>query len=287
MAERRKLSEGGTGIYDLVVVRNTGRQMITLRHKEMGDVDLLPGKQRTIPVGIALVNLGNPGARDNGRKNDRTMEIHRVQRKWGYNRGFYTETAWFEKGKDTTTGEEVGPFCPTVECYSLDGERMYFIHDDPKGVKNTRDLSRLEEAASDDRYVHQSIEQLQEQMTRLQDLIASKAEGEDGKDASDFLAPSIDIPEAALEALGITKEQMAQALALAAGVTDDETVDKTDDSAVDDTPPPSPPPDAVVGGQSQAERNEQRDQIPSAPATEPPLTKDKPATPRVGGGKSK
>ena len=275
--QRRKLSDSGTGVYDLVVVRNTGKKPLTLRHKNMGDVELQPGKQRTIPVGIALVNLGNPGARDNGRRNDRTREIQRVQRKWGFNRGFFSESAWFEKGKDNLTGEDVGPFCPTIEAYSLDGERMFFVHDDPLGVKNTRDLSRLEDAASDDRFVRMEMDELKQQLTRLQDLVQSKEEGD--SDGADFVAP-VDIPQAALDALGITQEQMSQALAVAAGVSDEPetSVDTTADSstvAVEDE------------SQSQAERNEQREQLPQPPDDEKPLAKDKPATPRIGGSGSK
>lgn len=294
MAKRHKLSDRGTGIYDLVVVRNVGKKTVTLRHKAMGDVDVEPGKQRTIPVGIALVNLGNPATTDSGRRRDRTMEFEQVQRKWGFNRGFFSEDAWMGVGRDTITGEPVGPYCPTIECYDLAGERMFFVHDDPDGRRNIRDLSALSEAASDDRFVGAKIEDLQAQIVQLQDLMQAKAEaGQDPGASTSVVAESAtrDIPLAALEQLGITPEQLAEALAHVAAHPDPDTTIITGEG---DTTVLVGTGDGIgsdahdqTTAQIQAERNELRDQIPPPPPAEPPLKKDAAASPRIGGGKSK
>lgn len=249
MARRRKMSEGMSRAYDLLVIRNVGDKPITLRHRNIGDVDIEPGQQRTLPAAFALVNLGDPTKRDTQRMKERTGEVKRVRRKWGFNRGFVTNAAWFGVGHSVRDNSPAGPFCPPIEVYSLEGERLWFIHDDPDGTKTDQsDAIGVVEAAGDSRFVNSRIETLERELERMKGLLAMRQEFDASKSAA---------LEAPPEELGLDEPDIA-----------------------DNRNKPTPKvPDAPVK-QSQADRNKTADEMPRP--SKRAVGKDRPRSTRPG-----
>lgn len=223
----------------LVKLRNVGDKPYTLRHAqhEPDGFTLQPGgKDRICHLGVALLYLGNPAAVNKGpaqTDRHRDAELKRIQRKWGYYRGLMSDEAWLGVGVDKVTGQEVGPFVPTIECFDLDDQRMWMVHDDPTGKRrSTLTDARIEDSLSG-RAVEAEISELKDQVRRLTDILAAQTAAAAGDEPVD---------PASVEA------QLASAME----------------------------PD-----QSQAERNEQRDDIPPPPKSGK-VTKDKPRTPKAG-----
>jgi hypothetical protein len=256
---RRKMSENGP--HSLVVVVNTGDHAVTLRHTRLGDLTLAPGKKRTVPIEVALVNLGNPEANDRGKVRERSDEFKRIQRKWGFNKGFYSEDAWFGVGVETALGTPVGPYCPPIEVYDPDtNERLYFIHDDPHGVQSGHATAGRIQLGSDESMLTQQVAALQRQITLLGDQLAAQQ-------------ASSTAPRAFFEGQSDQTDPDDKTAALAATPELDEAFAKAAATAA-----------TAAKGQTQAERNEARDEIPMPAEDEPPVGKDKPSTGRIGRG---
>lgn len=225
----------------LVKLRNTGDKPYRLKHAvhEPAGFTLAPGgKERICHLGVALLYLGNPAAVNKGpAKGDRhrDAELKRIQTKWGYYRGLVSNDAWLGVGLNKMTDKEVGPYVPQIECFDLDDERMWMVHDDPDGTRRSQVVdTRIEDALSG-RAVEAEIAGLKDQVRRLTDILTAQT--------ADAAAGDAPVDPASVEA------QLATAI-------------EPDD-------------------QSQAERNEQRDEIPPAPTTGK-VGKDKPRTPKAG-----
>lgn len=95
----------------------------TFRNDTFGDVTLHPGERKAVPLGVALVSLGNPGALNVGKNRHRDDERAHVQQYNGYREGT-TEGTWAD-------------YCPPIEVYSMENERIWMVHDDPYGEKAT------------------------------------------------------------------------------------------------------------------------------------------------------
>lgn len=241
--------------FRLYRVRNTGPSPVTLKHKILGNVALKPGQERTVPIQILLVNLGDPSTQDNGRDQARTDELNRVRRKWGFNRGMDPNSAWTERAEvPTNPGIFVGPYCPTVEVHDEDGNRIYFIHDDPTGEHaSTASLTAGEYETSDTQFLARRLEELEAEQRRLVDQINAQ-----NKLTNPSTSTRVD------DAGEVT--------------TTDDLVAKIEASLEAE----------AEQVQSQAERNAIRDDIPPPPpADSDTLTTDSPRTSRIGGKRGK
>lgn len=121
---------------DLLTVRNThASKPLVLRHDISGPTVIQPGKDRIVPLNVAVVNFGNPGAVNDGRNQNRDAEVKHVYTWWGFYPGMMSDDAWLGVGIEAGTSppKQIGPLCPPAECYDLDGNRVWMIHDDPAG----------------------------------------------------------------------------------------------------------------------------------------------------------
>lgn len=121
---------------DLLKVRNTHpSKPLVLKHDVAGNVVIQPGKERIVPLNVAVVNFGNPGAVNDGRNQIRDAEVKHVYTTWGFYPGMMSDSAWIGVGIEAGTNppKQIGPLCPSAECYDLDDNRVWMIHDDPNG----------------------------------------------------------------------------------------------------------------------------------------------------------
>lgn len=129
---------------DIVKVKNVGDKPVTLRHDRYGDMTLDPGKSRIIPLAIALVNFGNPGAIDIDAKNKlREAERRHVWGWWGYFPGLMTPAEW-------------EALRPTIEVYDVEDNRVYMVHDDPYGEHASSEIQGAVIAATDPDALYQA-----------------------------------------------------------------------------------------------------------------------------------
>lgn len=120
---------------DLVTVRNTGTKPLVLKHDLLGDTTIQPGKDRIVPVKLATSSFGNPAAVNDPRNRLRDVEVSSIYTRWGFYPGMMSDSAWSGVGTEAGTDppKQIGPLCPQAECYDLDGNRVWMIHDDPTG----------------------------------------------------------------------------------------------------------------------------------------------------------
>lgn len=107
---------------DIVQVVNVGNRPYTFKHDRIGDLTLKPGERKAVPLALCLVSLGNPGAVDSGKNRHREDERKHVFAYNGFHPGISEPEEWAE-------------LCPPIEVYSLEGDRVWMVHDDPYGEK--------------------------------------------------------------------------------------------------------------------------------------------------------
>lgn len=105
----------------VIKFRNVDTRPIRLKNRQHGDVTLKPGQETVLPLAYATVNLGNPYAQNVGRNREREEQFKDVRRRWGFYPGLMPESDWDE-------------IKPKIELYTLDGERLYSVIEDPDGV---------------------------------------------------------------------------------------------------------------------------------------------------------
>lgn len=107
---------------ELVNVKNISPDKeLVLKHDSLGNVTVAPNTERIVPLDVALCNLGNPSARNEGANRARDTEFKQIQTLWGFYSGLEPEEDWHAKK-------------PTAETYDLDGNRIYMLFEDPEGT---------------------------------------------------------------------------------------------------------------------------------------------------------
>lgn len=220
---------------DLIEIRNLDNKPLTLRHDGKGNVTIDPGAKRILPLDYATIHFGHPAARNEGKDKARDVEYKNARRMWGFYPGIYDEADW-------------EAMRPKVECYDLDGERVYMVLDDPDGTYAAKARGHVTAGQSDAveaRGVERQIAAMQAQIDKLTGLLLAQHHGLPGADAP--------LPT---------------------------------DAGQDGTGEPGEAPEGDTepdDGSGQAKRNEARDNIPKPADDEPAVVKDKPRTTRVGG----
>lgn len=123
---------------DFLQVNNTSNQSITLGWDSREYV-LTPGSQKPVPMEAVINAFGDPRAMDvvhtvrfGGPDSppafiaDRTSEVRRLRQRWGIHDGP-------ESSFENAEGKAM---VPSVEVYTLDGQRLYTVVDDPAGNKS-------------------------------------------------------------------------------------------------------------------------------------------------------
>lgn len=235
---------------DLVKVLNTGSTPLTLKHDDVragGDITIAPGESRIVRGDYVALNFGNPGARNEGRNRVREADHKNLLTRWGFYSGLYPDAAWEEEAL-ALNGTVVGPFKPQFECWTVTdssdtAQRIWTILDDPEGTRVNPTAGAVVVQQNTD------VETLHAQIAAMAAQMASLT------------------------------NLVAQLTTEGAPRTADTDAKPT--TGVADTGGAG----AGAGGstETQESRNEQRDQIPAPPVTEPPVTTDRPRTRRVGG----
>jgi hypothetical protein len=141
---------------ELVKLTNTGSSSITFAGDE--PVVLAAGTTRIVPWTFATDYLGRPNV-DNA--NERATEYGLIRAMWGFHDGFDSAADWDVKR-------------PKVETYTLDGDRIYMLIEDPHrrqtnpnidGSANTDD--------SDAAVLRAALAEQQDRMARLEAQLAA------------------------------------------------------------------------------------------------------------------
>lgn len=201
------------GHMDIIEFRNVGDKPVPLKHAGMGKVILQPGKSAILPIEYATLNVGHPNARNEGKNLWRDQAYKHIRTRWGFYPGLMTEEEWDEMK-------------PTIELYTLDGERLYSVIDDPEGVMGNPET--VEGQPAGDAFLQSQVAAMQKQIERLTALIAAQQ-------GVDTPVPAIGKPELQVPSEGFTPEQLAAAMS-----------QTTFDNAVENTIP-EPPKNEKVG----------------------------------------
>lgn len=146
----------------------------------------LPGSETIVPVEAAILWLGNPHSRDiDARRKDRTAEFKRLRVKYG------SYDNLDDPNGPTPMWEEVKP---QVEVYTLDGDRVYTVVDDPFGEMGTPALVTVGERSQE----HDETAALRSQVAELTSLVNQLLGREnvdpDADDAEDDMPPGSAVP---------------------------------------------------------------------------------------------
>lgn len=190
---------------DIVKARNVGDTDYIAKHDRYGEITIAAGTERVIPLAVALVCFGNPGATNSGKNRLRDIELRHVKLYHGFADGLQPDSDW-----ETLR--------PQIEIHDIeDDHRIWMVHDDPTGEYAAAGLQETVAQAMDPNVIiarHQA-----EQEARYAEAIDT-------------------------EPRNLTKKELTQ-----------------------------------------AERNQHRDDIPTADADEPEPHEDRPRTTRVGTAK--
>jgi hypothetical protein len=166
--------------YDLVRVVNTGDEPIVLRGNTKYTIPV--GNDRIIPFTEAASWFGDPRLRNEGRDQMRTMAWRQIQNLWGYTEGMmYLRDRW-----DVTKGFKTwDEFKPSVECYDMDSNRIYFIIDDPEGEFPFGGPQLIDPAYTDTEALQRQMKLMEQQMAQMMQLLTER-------NAADQQAPKVD-----------------------------------------------------------------------------------------------
>lgn len=130
---------------DIVKARNVGDKPYTCKHDRYGNITIEPGETRVIPLPVALVCFGNPGAVDDKKNRFREWERKHVWGYHGFHPGIMPAHVWEDKK-------------PPIEIYDLQDNRIWMVHDDPYGEKAAENLTnRVTEATDPDAIMRRAL----------------------------------------------------------------------------------------------------------------------------------
>lgn len=144
---------------EILKFKNVDNKPVRLKHAAMGAVILQPGQETVLPIEYATLNVGHPNARDEDKNKWRTNAFKHIRRRWGFYPGLMTEAEW-ETMK------------PKVELYTLDGERVLSVIEDPEGVRGGGVAAPAE--GNGEAFLQQQVATMQKQIEQLTSLIAQQ-----------------------------------------------------------------------------------------------------------------
>lgn len=171
---------------------NVGDTPVKLKHAGLGPVVLQPGADAILPIEYATLNVGHPNARDEGKNRWREQAFNHLRTRWGFYPGLMPESDWDEMK-------------PKIELYTLDGQRLYSVIDDPEGVKGTP-AELAGEVPVGEAFLQAQVATMQQQIEQLTALIAQQQQ------ANGTPVPAIGKPELQVPNEGFTPEQLAAAM---------------------------------------------------------------------------
>ncbi len=179
--------------YDLVKVVNTGDEEIVLRGNTRYTIPA--GGERIIPFTEAASWFGDPRLQNQGRDQLRSMAWRQIQNLWGFTEGMtYLRDRW-----DPTQGfKSWDEFKPSVECFNMDNEPVYFIIHDPEGVNMFRGPVLVDPAFQDVGVLNDRIASNERELAELRQLLTERAHSESpSQPASDTAAfDAVNLPQA-------------------------------------------------------------------------------------------
>lgn len=216
---------------ELVNVKNLDPDKpLVLKHDEQGDITIPAGGERVVPLDHASIAFGHPATKNDGRDDARDRMYAATRTYWGFYPGIDTEDDW----------EDIGPH---FEVYSLDGERIFMVLDDPTGEKSNPEFASSADLTNS-AAVEKAMADMQKQIEQMQKIIVAGQAGD---------ASAAELPTPAAT----------------------EVADGSKDSKGDKLP------DSADHADDQTERNEKRDELPKP--VRKVVSKDKPRTTRSGG----
>lgn len=166
--------------FDLIRVVNKGDADLTLRGNTVYTIPA--GGDRIIPFTEACSWFGDPRLRDEGRHEMRSMAWRQIQNLWGYTEGMtYLVDRW-----DPTQGFKTWEdFAPSVECFDMDGNPVYFIIHDPEGTERFEGPKLVDPAFQDVNVLNERIAASEREMAELRSLLMERSATEAAPPAAD------------------------------------------------------------------------------------------------------
>lgn len=166
--------------YTMVRVRNIGDTDVIFKWNK-ARYRIPPGADIPVPWPAMVRHMGDPRTIDlpnsnNPRDKQRTYEFQRLANKYGV---YSKHQRWNER-------------IPKLEAYTLDGERIITVLDDPFGTQNTPETLAAEASMQNETI----IRQMQQQIARLSAQLAEVTGGQDSTVLSG-LPPLPDAPPSA------------------------------------------------------------------------------------------
>lgn len=164
-------------IPQVVVLRNTSSSPYTIRHlRRVWTIP--PHGELHAPWDAAQSFLGDPRAIDVGRNKFRRILYDQVRALNNFYLGFDTETEAEAKDATLRTGRPHSSWeakRPPIEVYSVEGQRIYMLIDDPSGtIPNPWGALNTAVDTSNSDVLRAEVARLSEQMANLTRLLAER-----------------------------------------------------------------------------------------------------------------
>jgi hypothetical protein len=124
-----------------------------------------PGSEEVVPWASVTSLLGDPNLRDLPKCPDRRDCFRQVRAMFNFYEGFDDEDTW-NVGWIDSKGHPQPAKKPPVEVYSMDGQRIYMVIDDPEGVMQNPFSSQEEPPEVRVMRLEQSIEELKSMLAQ-------------------------------------------------------------------------------------------------------------------------
>lgn len=180
---------------DIVKLRNVGDTAYIAKHDRYGEIVVEPGKDRIVPLAVALVCFGNPGARNMRNNPLRDLELRHIKLYHGFAEGLQPDSDWEES------------VCPKIEVYDVEtDERIWMVHDDPTGEKASADLgAAVADATNPEAILARHRAEHEQRLTEAIDGIEEHPDS--GLTQAERNAIRDDIPKPADDELAPTKDK--------------------------------------------------------------------------------
>lgn len=160
--------------YAMVRVKNVGDKPFRDSFANQ-PFEVLPNKETFVPFDAAALWFGHPELYDvSPRQRARTQMYARLRQRYG---------AFDDTNRDdkvTSADEKWEQNRPRIEVYSLDGERIYMVIDDPDGTRETT----VTPDASESQSILLRLHRLEREGQMLREALASKEKDEGGTDST-------------------------------------------------------------------------------------------------------
>jgi len=162
----------------IVLARNVGDETYTIRHNKR-KFDIIPGGELHLPWDALASFLGDPRVMDVGRNKFRRVLYDQMRAVNNFQLGFDTETRKQATEKQLRTGIETHSWeerRPPIEVYTIEGQRIYMLIDDPTGEEeNPWGRMRAPEDSSNTSLLEAQVARLQSQLDQLSKVLIERA----------------------------------------------------------------------------------------------------------------